>query len=421
MHRQQISTKASGKPHAHYNRSRRRNRRGGKNRYNVSGRTTRQIHPGSYRHPEIGYATRNGVIYPRGRDGQVYVSPPMRGNDRSKTGPPPGFSHRDRKRSNRHPPNKHPTVSVSSSSQDVRTSPVHSSRSPKCGKPISPASGNRRPGGTFAKGPDPVGNGFKLNRSGTNRRRSYTDSDLTSTMSSADSSKSVTPIFHLEMDGGEVMDDEDAKFLGLEAQMGKVSLDEKKVTSPVPTPVPATRPRSETISEGLLPSPLRETLERLLATFKMTGHWTDGQYKSPSQWSDVSVDPKGNMRFLITNRERYDIGIPLLLGTLSRIHQMCMIMRMWAKRASSTDKPNSIVSRCLEVDPFEVSWAIQIHLFKMHRNGVRCVVMGMNNTLCIDKSILLQLVRDSLTRTYMSKENALWAFNTIATAIINEW
>jgi hypothetical protein len=213
--------------------------------------------------------------------------------------------------------------------------------------------------------------------------------------------------------GGEPLEEEDAKLLEMEAQMGKVTLYEEKVTAP--------RPRSETIPEGVLPSYIRETMERLLSTFKMTGSWTDGEYKSPEEWTDVNVDPKGNMQFLITNRERYDIGIPLLLGTLTRVHQMCMLMRVWAQRALSTNKPNAISSRRLCVDPFEVSWAIQTHLFKMHKMGVRCVVMGMNNILFIDKNILLLLVRDSLTRTYMSKENAYWAFNTIATVIANEW
>jgi hypothetical protein len=207
--------------------------------------------------------------------------------------------------------------------------------------------------------------------------------------------------------------EEDTKLLEIVAHMGKVTLDEEKVTVP--------RPRSETISHGVLPYNIQETMERLLSTFKMTGSWTDGQHKSPDMWTDVKVDPKGNMEFLLTYREQYDIGIPLLLGTLTRVHHTCMLMLTRAQRALPTDKPNEIASRCLYVDPFEVSWAIQIHLFKMHKMGVRCVVMGMNNTLFIDKSILLLLVRDSLTSTYMSKENAYCAFKTIATVIANEW
>ena len=297
-------------------------------------------------HPGFGYAARNGVTYPRGREGHVYAPPPMRGNSHSLSRSPTGFNKRYRNQSNM------PTMNTGTSSQDVRTSPVHSSRSPNHDKPISDV---RSTGGMFSKGPD----------------------------------------------------------LEMAAHIGKVTLDEEKVTVPIP--------RSETISQGVLPYHIQETLERLLATFKMTGSWTDGQYKSPDGCTDVNVDPEGNMEFLITIRERYDIGIPLLLGILTRVHQTCMLMRMRSQSALPADKPNEIASRCMYVDPFEVSWAIQTHLFKMHKMGVRCVVIGVNNTLFIDKSILLLLVRDSLTSTYMSKENAYWAFNTIATVIANEW
>ena len=356
MNRQQTNTAVCGKPRTHYN----RNQGyllppGGKPLYNVSGHTPTKMYSGSYRHPKFGYAARNGVVYPRGREGQVYIHPTIRGNSHSLSRHPTGFNESDQNKSNM------PMINTGSSSTDVRTSPVHSSRSPNHGKPIS---GVRSPGDTFTNEPN------------------------------------------LEEEYVKLLEMEDVKLLEMEDHM-------RKVTVP--------RPHSETISQGLLPYHIRETLERLLATFKMTGPCAEGQYKSPDGWTDVNVDPEGNMEFLITNRERYDIGIPLLMGTLTRVHQMCMLMRIRDQRALSTDKPNAIDSRCMYVDPFEVSWAIQIHLFKMHKMGVRCVVMGMNNILFIDKNILLFMVRDSLTRTYMSKENAYWAFKTIATVIANEW
>lgn len=355
MNRQQTNTTVRGFPRTYYNRNNCRPPPGGKHLYKVSSHASTQMYSGSYRNPEFGHAARNGVVYP------VYVPPPMRKISHSLSRPQTGLNESDRNQSNV------PTNDCSSS-QDVRTCPVHSSRRPNRGKPIS---GVRSTGAMFAKGPD------------------------------------------LEMDGGEPLEEEDTKLLEMAAHMGKVTLSEEKVT--------VSRPRSETTPQAVLPYHIQETLERLLATFKMTGSWEDMRYKSPDGWTDVNVDPKGNMKFLLTNRERYDIGIPLLLGTLNRVHQTCMMMRMRAQRALSTDKPNEIASQCLCVDPFEVSWSIQTHLFKMHKMGVQCVMMGVNNTLFIDTNILLLLIRDSLTRTYMSKENAYWAFKTIATVIANEW
>lgn len=229
------------------------------------------------------YHNRSG-----GHQGQKYTPPPMRGNNRSHLGPPPGFSHKDRKRSN--------------------NSTIMSSKSPT----FIPESGRYEP---------------------------------------------------LKME--------------------------------------------------------KETLKRLLDTFNMTPQYTGRQYRSPDGCSDVRVDRHGTMEFLITDTERYDIGTPLLLETLSRIHRICMVMRLRSQRSSRTDKSH-IISRCLSVDPFEVSWSIQTYLFKMHKRGIRFLVTGLNNTLCIDKNVLLKMVRDSLTNTCMTRENAYWAFNTIATDIINE-
>ena len=224
-------------------------------------------------------------------------------------------------------------------------------------------------------------------------------------MASSGSSKAPTPISHLE--------EYDDKLLEIETHMEKMTLDEEKVIDP--------RPIGETISAVVLSSHIPETLRRLLDTFEMTGHVRGWCYKSPDGFPDVEVDMDGNMQFLITNNLRYDIQIPLLMSTLSHVHHACMAMRIQEQRALSNDKHKTITSRCLCIDPFEVSWAIQIHLFKMHKMGIRCVVMGVNNTLFVDKNILLLLVRDSLTRTYMTKENAYWAFNTIATVIAKEW
>jgi hypothetical protein len=259
----------------------------------------------------------------------------------------------DRKQYNR------PTINTNSSSRDVRE---HKSR--------------------FAKGPGLVGNGFTMDRSLTLRsRQSYIDSD----QSSAVSSKSPTPVSHMEIGGVEPVKEENIKTPGMETQTGKV------------------------------------TRDRLLETFRMTGSWINGQHKSPDVCANVKVDSNGIMQFLITNKEMYDTGIPLLLKTLTDIHKTCMLMRMRAQRARPTNKSDAIALRCICVDPFEVSWAIQIHLFKMYKIGVRCIVLGVNNTLCIDKNILLSLVRESLTRTYMSEENAYYAFNIISTIIVDEW
>jgi hypothetical protein len=223
-------------------------------------------------------------------------------------------------------------------------------------------------------------------------------------MSLAQSSKSPKPVFYLKT----VIEETDPKPSKMEM---KVTMNEEKIT--------ASRPRSETTSDGISPTVLK-TLDRLLATFVMTGSWTDEIYKSPNEKNDVKVDPGGNMQFLITNSDRRDIGLSLLLGTLTSIHQMCMLIRIRDQRALRTGKHNAIASRCQYVDLFELSWSIQSHLFTMHKMGVRYIVMGMNNTLCVDKNTLLLLVRDSLTRTGMSKENAYWAFNTIATTIAKE-
>ena len=266
---------------------------------------------------------------------------------------------------------KHPivlTINTSSSSQGVMTSHMCSPRRPNRGKHISPVSG-----GTFAKGPNGIDKGFKM-------RRSLPVNGVQPCIDLSSDVLSISHISHLNMD-------------------------EKK----------------NKLSDGMIPSFIQETLDKLLTTFEMTRCFIDGQYKSPEGWKDMNVDPKGVMQFTITDREQYDIGIPLLLSTLEHIHQTCMSIRMRTQRRFPDDKPDSITSRCLCVDLFEVSWAIQTHLFEMHKIGVRCIMMGVNNTLYVDKHILLSMVRDSLTRTYMSKENAYWAFNTIATIIATEW
>ena len=97
----------------------------------------------------------------------------------------------------------------------------------------------------------------------------------------------------------------------------------------------------------------------------------------------------------------------------------CMLMHMWDQRVLPMGK--KIASRCANVDPYEASWAIQNHLFKMHKKGQSCIVMDWDKTLYVDKNILLSLIRDSLTCTYMAKENAICVFNIIATSVARDW
>jgi hypothetical protein len=280
-------------------------------------------------------------------------------------------------------------INTGSSPQGVGTGSIYSSRNQ---------------GGVFAKGPDLVGNGFKQNRSSSmNRRQSYTDKSTMVLL------KPPTPISHTGMGGEEPIKEKDVKTLVAETHTIKVILDEEKVTILIP------------ISDHVSLSPIQETLKRLLSTFKMTGSWTNRQHKSPDECTNVKVDSNGIMQFFITDTERYNTDIHLLLSTLTRIHQTCMLMRMRAQRVHTTDKSNSIVLQCICVDPFEVSWAIQIYLFKMHKMGVSCTVMGVNNTWYIDKQILLSLICLSITRTYIPKENAYYAFKTISTIIVEEW
>lgn len=229
-----------------------------------------------------------------------------------------------------------------------------------------------------------------------------------SKVNSPNSHNNPTPIFH------EKMNTENVNIVEMEAQMSSVTLNEESVVN---TPVLSSR---EKISEGVITPEMRQTINHLLNTFRMSDIWTNGQHMSPDMHHDVYVDLYGCMHFLIEDKDRYDIGIPLLLGILTRIHLVCMMFRTRMMPVSG-DNPKNISNRCLGVDPYEVSWSIQIHLFKMYKIGYRCIEMNPNNTLSINKNSLLSMIRDSLTLTYMTKENALWAFNTIAIVIAKDW
>jgi hypothetical protein len=153
--------------------------------------------------------------------------------------------------------------------------------------------------------------------------------------------------------------------------------------------------------------------ETLTASFKMKDRLSNELYRSPCEYPGLSIDSNGKAVFILNKNDTSDAGIKILLHILSHIHSICMML----KSRTCCEK----YSRCATIDSYEVSWTIQIHLFKMHKRLIRFICMGEKKKFHIDTPILLELLRDSLCQTYMTKENAVWVFTTISTIIINGW
>lgn len=313
--------------------------------------------------PGLGYSMRNEGTYPIGRNGPVYVPPPLRRLEKK--------------------------------------DPTHLSRTPNPGKPINPL-GSKSSTGTFAKGSVMGSTGFN-----NYRQRSYSDIVLSTTPSpavspsikqvtSCEPTPSASPNFKMDDDGAE-------PFVDLEAQINSLSLgflNEERTGEQIP---------------GQRTTSKQERLTALFGEFRMTN--TIFSHQHPCQIEDVNTDNHGTLHFKLTQYEMRDIGLPLLLGTLARIHTLCLLLRTWASQGKSLYLDECV----LGIDPFEISWTIQIHLFKMHKKGNRFIVMGRNNCLCVNKNILCSLIKDSLQSTYLSVSNAMWVFKVVSTTILDNW
>jgi hypothetical protein len=152
-----------------------------------------------------------------------------------------------------------------------------------------------------------------------------------------------------------------------------------------------------------------------------SGNSIDESYHFPGSYSDVHVDHNGFISFAISDIMMNDMYTPILFTVMSRIHSMCMLFRVWSLQKQYYDNTPHFNYRCESINTYEISWAIQCYILKLHMRGHRCVMLDYNYYLYIDKHTLVLMIKRALTRTLLTRQNARWVFSMIAKKIFTEW
>jgi hypothetical protein len=176
------------------------------------------------------------------------------------------------------------------------------------------------------------------------------------------------------------------------------------------------------LSEQSISTPhVMKTLNSMLKPFAMDVHNANEPYYSADAYNGVYIDHNGFISFEIPDILNHDICTPLLFTVMSRIHTMCMLFRIWSLQKQYYNNHLRFDYRRMSIDTHEISWAIQSYLLTMHIRGHRCVMIDNNSCLYVNTHTLVLLIKKALTRTLLTKENALWVFSLIAKKILSEW
>lgn len=118
-------------------------------------------------------------------------------------------------------------------------------------------------------------------------------------------------------------------------------------------------------------------------------------------------------------------GGHLLVSVLRRLHDVCMRLRFIPRdaRYKGTKKYNMPYSvRNTHVDFYEISWILQVHLFRLHESGRGFIrVHPMYGVYYTDKHTLIWLVGIVVPLTSMTGINTRWAVEKISNILLNEW
>lgn len=146
---------------------------------------------------------------------------------------------------------------------------------------------------------------------------------------------------------------------------------------------------------------LRAMIAHLTESFAMV---PDPGYKMPQGYVDIAVDPFGSLIVYMSDVEQNDPKTRLLMLVLRDIHVMCLAV---CGRIARTVN--------VSVDPYEVSWAVQVYLFIMR---ARCsCIKEADGIVYVDRPTLIALTQKALCRSTLTKHNAVTMFKGIAEAI----
>lgn len=227
----------------------------------------------------------------------------------------------------------------------------------------------------LAKGPDGTP-GFKFKRtlnSLTNVSKNFTDTGL-------------------KKDEMQPLDENDPVYLDLEKHMYRTILSDE-YNSP------------DEIIEKILDVYLN-TFDMMDSCFR----WNDD---GPCRYKDIIINTNGSLTLHIADAHIYDIGITLLMDTLSYIHNICMMMYSRVH----VDKKYQQNGIGPDIDPYEISWAIQVYIFRLHTIGYKCIFVNHVNELYVVKHVLVSMIKYAIMSTNLTRENAIKVFKVIARTI----
>lgn len=226
----------------------------------------------------------------------------------------------------------------------------------------------------IAKGPDDT-SGFKFKRTfsiSTNVSKYFTGAEL-------------------KKDEMQPIDESDPIYLDLEKQMNRTILYE------------------EYNSQDEI---IEKILDVYLNTFDMDScfRWNN----NGPRCKDITIHQNGTLLFK-NNEHIQDIGIPLLMDTFTHIHNICMMMYSRIQ-FDKKYKQNGMWTH-IDIDPYEISWSIQLYIFRLHKIGYRCIFVNQINELYVARSVLVSMIKYAIMGTNLTRENAINVFKVIAREI----
>jgi hypothetical protein len=127
-------------------------------------------------------------------------------------------------------------------------------------------------------------------------------------------------------------------------------------------------------------------------------------YNGPDEYPFVNIDKHGTFTFLIGDEIKQDPKFMVVSSVMYKVHNICLNISRFRNSA-----PAYLTNRYSCVDPYEMSWAIQIHLFLEYMQNRTFTVITPSEH-AVDKKKLELMVADALNKTLMLPINKAWVF-----------
>jgi hypothetical protein len=130
-------------------------------------------------------------------------------------------------------------------------------------------------------------------------------------------------------------------------------------------------------------------------------------YPSPMGYNGIKIKDDGSLIFSGHENENNNPLFKMTFKYIQKIHILCMSLHHLKHNS-----PTYFGNRVLYIDPYEISWAIQLHLYNSYFDKKYFVTMK-GSLVIVHFKVLQSLISDALNKTLASPENKAWVYCVI--------